>query len=209
LLERAADRGWPVLTTYGLTEACSQVATQRLGTINRGELGVGFPVEGMELRISAGSVQIRGPMLFSGYRGAGGPAVGPDGWFDTGDLGRLDADGALHLQGRRDDLIVTGGENVSPAEVEAALELHPDIAECCVFGVPDPIWGQLVAAALVLRPNRSLDSAELDGWAGRQLASFKRPRRWCVLPSLPRHASGKLDRAGAAAAATCAGLWRP
>jgi o-succinylbenzoate---CoA ligase len=201
LLARAAERGWPILTTYGLTEACSQVATQRLGTVNRGELGVGRAVSGVELRIVDGTIRIRGPTLFSGYFRAAEPALDADGWFDTGDLGRIDDTGALHVLGRRDELIVTGGENVSPADVEAVLESHPALSEVCVFGLPDPVWGELVAAAVVPRPDQTPSLEELGRWASERLAAYKLPRRWALLSELPRHPSGKLDRARAAAAA--------
>ncbi len=197
LLERAADRGWPVLTTYGLTEACSQVATQRYGTVNQGELGCGEPVDGMGVRINDGVVEIRGRNLMSGYLPAGDvPPRDEEGWLTTGDLGRLDEAGRLHLLGRRDDVIVTGGENVHPVEVEAVLEDHPGITAACVFGVDDADWGQAVAAAVVA--GSPPEDGELLRHLRGRLASHQVPRRIAYVERLPKTDMGKVDRRGCA-----------
>ena len=197
LLARAADAGWPVLTTYGLTEACSQVTTQRYGTVNRGEAGSGAPLPGTEVRIGDdAAIHVRGPTLFSGYLPAGDPPFLEGGWLATGDRGRLDDAGNLHVLGRRTDRIVTGGENVDPVEVEQALEALPGVAEACVFGVPDEEWGERVCAAVVpAGPGVGWDelAARLGELRGR-LAPFKRPRWLALLPSLPRNRTGKVDR---------------
>jgi O-succinylbenzoic acid--CoA ligase len=205
LLGRAADRGWPVLTTYGLTEACSQVTTQRYGTRNRGEAGAGPPLPGIELRIGGeDEILVRGPTLFTRYAppGIDRPIV-DGGWFPTGDRGRLDGRGNLHVLGRRSDRIITGGENVDPAEVEHVLETLPAIREACVFGVPDEEWGERVCAAVV--PERAEDEEALGGRIEGQirglrdrLAAFKLPRGLAVVDSLPRNATGKVDRREAA-----------
>jgi O-succinylbenzoic acid--CoA ligase len=197
LLERAADRGVPVLTTYGLTETCSQVTTQRYGTVNRGEMGAGAPLEGAELRLMDGEIQLRGPMLMSGYLDAGGLRSGLDaeGWLSTGDEGELDSAGQLHIHGRLDRLIVTAGENVDPLEVEAALIAYEPIREAVVFGVEDSKWGQVVAAALVVEESLEIDS--LRDRLRRTLAPHKRPRLIRLLDAMPRTPSGKLDRAAA------------
>ena len=197
LLAAADDRGWPVLTTYGLTEACAQVTTQKPGTRNRGEQGAGPPLPGLGVRIStAGSIQVGGPTLMSGYLRQPAPFT-DDGWLDTGDLGRLDDAGCLHVLARRTDLIVTGGENVYPAEVEAALIELPGIAAACVFGIPDETWGQIVCAVLVTIGLTDALAARL----ATRLAPFKRPRRIVVVDSLPLGPTGKIDRAAAAAQA--------
>lgn len=194
LLAAGADAGWPLLTTYGLTEACSQVATQPYGTVQRGELGCGPPVAGMAVRIAAdGGIEVRGPSLMSGYVPADGRPPTVDGWLATGDLGELDAAGNLHVHGRRDDVLVSGGENVHPLEVEAVLEGHPAIAEACVFGVADREWGQRVTAALAAHGERPSDG-DLRAWLEARLAAFKRPRRVVWLDTLAHTASGKLDR---------------
>ncbi len=204
LLTRAADRGWPVLTTYGLTEACSQVTTQDYGTVNRGQLGSGRPLAGTEIRIAEDDeIQVRGPTLLTGYAGEDGALEEPfvdDDWFPTGDRGRLDADGNLHVLGRRTDRIVTGGENVDPLEVERALERMPGVKQATVFGVADDEWGAVVCAAVV--PGQGFDREAVAAALRRDLAPFKRPRRLAVLDALPTNANGKVDRTAAARAAT-------
>lgn len=207
LLQAAAARGVPVLTTYGLTEACSQVTTQRYGTPPAAEQGSGEPIAGLTLRISRedGQLQLRGPTLFDGYWPPGPQALPltPDGFFATGDLGHLDAQGRLHVLSRRTDLIVTGGENVYPVEVEQALERCPGVAAACVVGVPDAEWGQLVVAAVVARDRPpSLD--ELRRELRDRLAAYKHPRRLVLLPALPLNPTGKLDRAAVARAVLAA-----
>jgi O-succinylbenzoic acid--CoA ligase len=204
LLARAADRGVPVLTTYGLTEACSQVTTQPRGTVNRGELGAGVPVRGTEVRITDGVIHVRGPTLLSGYLSDAGAAspralaftspLSSDGWLRTTDLGRLDADGRLFVLGRVGEQIITGGENVAPAEVEAVLEQHPDVDAACVFGIPDDVWGETVAAALVPARPGALDLASLAAFVTASLAPHRRPRHVALLDALPAAPSGKLDR---------------
>jgi O-succinylbenzoic acid--CoA ligase len=193
LLARAEDRGVPVLTTYGLTEACSQVTTQPYGTRNRGELGAGRPVRGAEVRIVDGEIQVRGPMLAGGYVDTPSPFTG-DGFLRTGDLGAIDAGGNLHVLGRRDDRIVTGGENVDPVEVERALARCPGVRAACVVGVADREWGERVAALVVAD-----GAAERDviAWAHEHLAPRARPRVVRLVAELPLTASGKLDRAAA------------
>jgi o-succinylbenzoate---CoA ligase len=174
LLQRARDCGYPVLATYGMTEACSQIATEP-------EPGAGLrPLPGVKLRIVDDRIYVRGPSV-----------VGTD-WLDTGDLGCIDELGRLQVWGRADDVIITGGENVHPAEVESALLAVPAVAEACVFAVPDAKWGQVVAAALVA-PSPPDDGALVELVRGK-LAPFKRPRRVCYVQGLPRTAAGKLDR---------------
>lgn len=192
LLKRAAARRLPISVTYGLTEACSQVTTTRYA--RRGDpsdQGSGEPLPGVEVRIVDGRIQVRGATLMAGYWNEA--PLPPDAWFDTGDLGEIDAKGCLHVHARRADLIVTGGENVYPAEVENALEFYPGIAAAGVFGVPDEAWGHTVAAALVAENIPPSDSALIE-FIGARLAPHKRPRRICFVPALPQTAAGKLDR---------------
>ena len=125
-----------------------------------------------------------------------------DGWFATGDRGRLDAAGRLHVLGRRRDRIVTGGENVDPVEVEQALEGLPSVAAACVFGVPDREWGEVVSAAVVKAPGAAPEAVANGVRALRTLAAFKRPRRLALVDGLPRNATGKLDRAAVERLAT-------
>jgi O-succinylbenzoic acid--CoA ligase len=128
----------------------------------------------------------------AGYLGE--PPLEPDAWFDTGDLGEFDADGFLHLHARRADLIISGGENVYPAEVERVLEGCPGVRAAGVFGLADETWGQVVAAALVTGPQISGDDELIDYLATR-LAPHKRPRWIGIVQSLPATPAGKLDRA--------------
>jgi O-succinylbenzoic acid--CoA ligase len=209
LLDECARRGVLALTTYGLTEACSQVTSQRPRDPFTREVGSGKPLAGVDLRIERdpsapsseiGRIQIRGPMRMLGYWGgprAPLPALDPAAWFDTGDLGVLDEEGRLHVFARRTDLIVTGGENVYPAEVEQVIEAVPGVQRALVFGVPDERWGQIVAAAVVLDPARPASLDHLAAELTRGLAAHKRPRRLCAVDALPTTPSGKLDRASA------------
>ena len=197
LLDRAADRGVPVLTTYGLTEACSQVTTQIVGTINRGELGSGPPIAGVEVRTSGGVIEVRGPTLFGGYVPAPAePVFSADGWFATNDLGHFDASGNLHVVGRRSELVITGGENVHPVEVETIIELCPGIAAACAFGVPDDTWGEILAVAVVGAPDGPPSDMELAAFVRARLSPHRRPRRVAVLDGLAVTPLGKLDRVG-------------
>jgi o-succinylbenzoate---CoA ligase len=204
LLERAADLGWPVLTTYGMTEACSQVTTQAYGTVNRGDLGAGRPLDAMEVRIDdTRQILVRGPGLMTGYLIDGGvhrPFL-EGGWLPTGDHGHLDQAGNLHVAGRREDRIVTGGENVDPIEVQRALERVPGVLDVCVFGKPDDEWGEVVCAAVVAGPDLELD--RLRARIRDDLAPFKRPRQIALVERIPVGRSGKVDRA------TVAGLAGP
>jgi len=192
LLARAAGRGVPVVITYGCTETSSQiVATPYAARFDAARHAAGRPLAGAEVRIVGGHIQARGPMRMAGYLGE--PPLAADAWFDTGDLGTLDAEGRLHLHARAGDLIVTGGENVYPAEVERVLSTCPGIAEAAVFGLPDETWGQVVAAALVAT-NAPPSEAELATFIDEQLARHKRPRQVCFVPGLPHTAGNKLDR---------------
>lgn len=194
LLARADDRGWPVLTTYGMTEACSQITTQPYGTRNRGELGAGRAVQGADLRIVDGEIQVRGPMMMDGYLAEPTPFL-EGGWFPTGDLGTLDDRGNLHVVGRRSDRIITGGENVDPVEVERALLACPGVRAVCVAGVEDPEWGERVGALVVVASG--VDEATLAAFASEHLAPHKRPRVWRMVQELPLTSSGKPDRRAA------------
>lgn len=195
LLRRARERGWPVLATYGLSETCSQVATQAPGTIEHPEDSSAPPLPGVQLRIQDGRVQVRGDMLMSGYypRGLHHDPFTPDGFLKTADLGALDARGRLSVVGRADAVIVTGGENVAPEEVEMALLRVQAVAAALVFGVEDEPWGQVVAALVVpAGADQVPDDALREALA--TLAPFKRPRLLAWVEELPLNAVGKPDR---------------
>ena len=160
---------------------------------------VGFPLPGVELRLAkGGEVQLRGPNVFGGYwrqPEATAAAFTADGWFRTGDVGEHDPDGYLRLVGRARDLIITGGLNVYPREVEDVLLEHPAVAEVAVAGLPDPEWGELVAAWVVPAPAGDPPPAdELTAFAAERLAGFKCPRRIVYVNDLPRNALGKVLR---------------
>jgi o-succinylbenzoate---CoA ligase len=177
LLERAQAAGVPVAPSYGMTEACSQIAT------------AGWPLLGTEVALAPdGEVLVRGRTVAVG-------ALAPDGWLHTGDRGAFDADGRLLIEGRSADTIITGGENVSPAEVEAALLEHPEIRDAAVLGRPDPEWGERVVAQVVLRdPAAAVPEADLRVHCAARLAPFKVPKRFESVALVPRGVTGKLLR---------------
>jgi len=187
LLARARSAGLPVLHTYGLTEAASQVTAERLGDADGATAG--WPLPGTEVRIGdGGEIEVAGPTMMLGYLGE--PPL--RGWFRTGDLGELDERGRLVVHARRVDLIVSGGENVYPAEVEAALLAHPAVADCAVVPWPDEQFGQVGCAAVVTRG--SVAETELREHCRARLAGFKVPARFAFVGGLPRNAAGKPDR---------------
>jgi O-succinylbenzoic acid--CoA ligase len=186
LAARAAAAGARCVVTYGLTQSCGGIVYD------------GTPLPGVSVRIGdGGEVQLGGPTLLRGYRDGSAAGLTPDGWLPTGDAGRVDGDGRLLVHGRLDDLIVTGGENVWPGDVEAALRSHPAVADCAVFGRPDPTWGQRVVAAVVARDRAvppTLDA--LRDHVGARLGRHQAPRELLLVESVPRTALGKLRRAG-------------
>lgn len=191
LLSRARTMGLPVLQTYGLTEACSQVTTERPGEADG--TTAGWPLAGLEVRVVdeqgrwcaadvVGEVLVRGPTVT--------PSVGE--WLHTKDLGSLDARGRLSVHARRVDLIVSGGENIYPAEVEAVLGASGLVDDVAVVPTPDATWGQAPVAFVVWKGR--VAEAELLAFARERLAGFKVPRRVVSVRELPRNASGKLLR---------------
>ena len=207
LLRRCAALGVPVVQTYGLTEAASQVATLSPEDALRKLGSAGKPLFGTELRIEAsdgtvlptgaeGEIVVRGPTVTPGYLNrpeATAQAI-RDGWLHTGDIGYLDGEGYLYVLDRRDDLIVSGGENVYPAEIEAVLQSHPSVLEAGVYGAPDERWGQVPLAAVVLRPGASVTPEALITHCREHLAAYKTPARIELRDELPRNAAGKLMR---------------
>jgi O-succinylbenzoic acid--CoA ligase len=205
LVTRALAAGWPVVSTYGLTEAGSGVTALATADAGARPGSAGRPLPGVQVRIAdpaadgTGEIQVRTRAALSGYLGqpdATAAAFEADGWLRTGDVGRLDADGFLQVLDRRDDLLVSGGENVFPAEVEATIAEHPAIAEAGVVGRPDPTWGAVPVAAVVLRPGAPAPTdAELQAFCLARLAPYKVPVGFFVVAALPRTTSGKLRRA--------------
>jgi o-succinylbenzoate---CoA ligase len=176
LLDWASQTGIPVVPVYGMTETCSQIVAGSPGR----------PLRGVELRIvSDGEILVRGPMVARA-------ALSGDGWLHTGDAGRLDENGLLHVEGRLKELIVTGGENVAPLEVEQALLAHPAVIDAGVTGRPDPEWGEAITAFVVLR--EPTGAGALRAWCRERLAPHKVPKRIEQVQRLPRNPAGKLLR---------------
>lgn len=197
LLEEAINRGWPVLATFGATESCGQVTTWHPADAVH-QAGCGPPLEGRELRIAGhGAIELRGAGLMTGYLPLAGPQpFTADGWLGTGDQGFIDAHGNLHVLGRSDDVIISGGENIHPHEVEQALTSHPSIRQALVFALPDDAWGQVVAALLVARGPQP-DEKALLAHCRSTLARFKQPRKIAWVERLPRTPADKPDRKAA------------
>jgi acyl-CoA synthetase (AMP-forming)/AMP-acid ligase II len=167
---------------------------------------IGRPLPDVELRIvddagralaagEVGEIVVRTPRVMKGYAGdAGRDVVDADGWLRTRDMGWIDDAGYVFLAGRKDDMIIRGGENIAPAEVEATLQLHPAVDEAAVVGLPDVEWGQRVAAAVALRPGARVDADELVEFCRARLASFKKPEVVRFFPALPKNPMGKILR---------------
>jgi fatty-acyl-CoA synthase len=192
------DRGLPVCNVYGATETGPfsialppERAFDHVGSC-------GWTAPEVEARLGsvhgdAGELLLRGPNVVRRYWPEL-PACDADGWFATGDLARQDLDGSWRIVGRAKDLIISGGENIHPAEIEQALALHPAVAECAAFGLPDPRWGELVAVAVVLHAGASANEQALAAHLQERLARFKLPRRWFWMEQLPKTALGKVQR---------------
>lgn len=194
-VRRAAAAGVPVALTWGMTEASSQVATATPDQSIGNPEAVGRPLEGVEVRTSeSGELLVRGPTLARRYVGVDDPIMDPAGWFHTGDLGRLDAAGNVYVTGRASTRIVTGGLTVDPAEVERVIRRLEGVADCVVVGVPDPRWGERIAAAVVPEAGRELDLERIDRDQRTTLSAGRRVRSWTVLDALPLNSSGKVDR---------------
>lgn len=204
LLEECAARGLPVAQTYGLTEAASQVTTlaphdavRKLGSAGQPLLPTEVIIAGEEAPAPpgvVGEILVRGPTVTTHPDTRNEPIVHKDGWLHTGDLGRLDEEGYLYVVGRSDDVIVSGGENIHPAEIEAALHAHPAVAEACVVGIPHAEWGMEVIAYVRLREGLRMSEQELREQTRRSLAGFKVPRRVIFVDDFPRTAAGKINR---------------
>jgi len=214
-LVRAFERSGILLVQgYGQTESSTLCCLRAADAIRKAG-SVGRPVFHAELRVvteasrtgppatwqdaapgETGEIVVRGPITMLGYweKPEATAEALVDGWLCTGDLGQMDAEGFVTLVGRAKDMIISGGENVYPAEVEAVYREHPSIREIAVVGVPDPQWGEVGRAHLLLEPGCTLDRAALDAWARERLAAFKIPKQYVVEEDLPRTASGKIRK---------------
>jgi long-chain acyl-CoA synthetase len=197
--------GCVVLEGYGLTETSPVIAFNP--PVSRKVGSIGTPIAGVEVRLvddhgkdvpngEVGEIVVRGPNVMRGYWGKPEETAKaiPDGWFRTGDLARQDVDHYLFIVGRKKDMIIRGGENVYPREIEKALYEHPAVAEVACVGIPDPDLGEEVGAAVVLKPGASVDPDELREWAKARLAAYKYPRRVWLVDSLPHGPTGKIVR---------------
>jgi O-succinylbenzoic acid--CoA ligase len=207
LIAECHDLGIPVSVTYGLTEASSQVATMTPGDVHRKPGSAGKPLlfnrvailsnEGRELSAQeVGEIIVSGPTVMAGYDRdeTNTTRVLKEGWLHTGDVGMLDEDGDLWVLQRRDDIIISGGENIYPAEIEAILRAHPTVKQACVVGVEDQEWGQCVAAAVTPEEGATISIPELVTFCRQHLAGYKLPRRMIILPQMPLTASSKIHR---------------
>ncbi|MEO5898674.1 MAG: AMP-binding protein [Ilumatobacteraceae bacterium] len=202
----AASTGRAPLERYGMSETAMLVSNPFEGERRAGS--VGFPLPQVEVRLAerpggAAEIEVRGPNVFAGYLNRpDATAACFDGiWFRTGDLGEIDDDGYLHIVGRSKELIISGGFNVFPREVEDVLRACPGVVDAAVIGVPDPEWGERVTAFVVLAPGAAgldgaggIDDATLAAWAADRLVGYKRPRRWERLDAIPVNAMGKVQR---------------
>jgi long-chain acyl-CoA synthetase len=207
VLEAFRDRfGIPIWEGYGLTEAAPVVTTTALGDEARPG-SIGLPLPGVEIRLvdergapveegDPGEIVVRGANVFAGYwrRPEETKAAFRDGWLLTGDVAYRDDDGYLHIVDRTKDVIIVSGFNVFPKEVEDAIALHPDVAECAVLGVPDDRTGEAIRALVVPRPGGALTEEDVIDLCRDSLARFKWPRDVVIVDSLPRHVTGKVLR---------------
>lgn len=189
--------GVRVLERYGMTETIMLVSNPYDGERRAGT--VGFPLPGVELRLApdSGEVLVRGPNVFAGYwrrPEATAEAFDDGGWFHTGDLGELDEAGCLRLRGRAKELVISGGMNIYPREVEDALRSHPDVEDVAVAGIPDEEWGELVCAWVVPAPGKTPELDDLRSHLEGLCAPFKHPRLVHLVDELPRNALGKVQK---------------
>ncbi|ROZ62938.1 class I adenylate-forming enzyme family protein [Ramlibacter sp. WS9] len=198
LVQAFHARGLPVCNVYGATETGPFSIALPLAHAMDHVGSSGWPAPGVEVRLhevkdGTGELLIRGPNVVARYW-PDQPACDAQGWFHTGDLATQAADGSYTVVGRAKDLIISGGENIHPAEIEAILAEHPTVAECAAFGLPDAEWGEVVAVAVVCQPGLAATERELKAHLAGRLARFKLPRRWFFMDLLPKTALGKIQR---------------
>lgn len=212
LREAMAVFGCQFAQSYGMTETSGTCVVLPPNDHDAGGnprmRAAGRPLPGTEIRIvgergedlptgRAGEIVLRCVSMMNGYWGLPqetARVLDADGWYRTGDAGYLDADGYLFIRDRVKDMIVSGGENIYPAEVENALADHPDIAQVAVIGVPDPLWGEAVKAVVVPVAGRAIDAGQVVGWAKTRLAGFKLPKSIDLVAALPQNAAGKVQK---------------
>jgi malonyl-CoA/methylmalonyl-CoA synthetase len=206
--EWTARTGHAILERYGMTETNMNTSNPYDG--DRVPGAVGFPLPGVSVRISnpetgetlpqgeIGMIEVKGPNVFKGYWEMPEKTAAEfrkDGFFITGDLGRIDERGYVHIVGRDKDLVITGGFNVYPIEVESEIDALPGVVESAVVGVPHPDFGEGVTALVVAKPGAALDEAQVIRSLEDRLAKFKLPKRVLFVPELPRNTMGKVQKA--------------
>lgn len=195
LIEAFHARGVPVAQVWGSTETGPVSIVLRPEEARRQVGRAGRPALGVDVRLGAdGEVLVKARNLMRGYHRDAAPSFDADGYWHSGDLARIHPDGVYEIVGRCKDLIISGGENIYPAEIENLLAHDPEVAEAAVVGVPDPRWGEVPVLAIVARPGRSIDEARLRATFDARLARFKHPRRIVVVDALPRTALGKVQK---------------
>jgi acyl-CoA synthetase (AMP-forming)/AMP-acid ligase II len=189
---------------YGLTETSSTIAvlgpedhraaiTSEDPAVRRRLASVGQAVPGVDVRIVDSEIQVRGDQVAGSYLDREG-RVDPDGWLATGDRGSMDAEGYVFVEGRLDDMIIRGGENISPAEIEDTILRHETVATAAVIGLPDEEWGEKIAVAVVAAPGRAIDTEQLCRFVRDQLGSIKTPSIVEIRLELPTTPTGKILR---------------
>jgi fatty-acyl-CoA synthase len=206
-VRKASERGVPVIQVYGSTETCPIAAYVRAGDALRKAGSAGAPALHCEVKVAGddgaelppgrdGEILVRGPNVATGYWNAPGETAQAfaKGWYRSGDLGHFDAEGHLYVVARKKDMIISGGENIYPAEVETVLLECPAIEEACVVGRPEERWGEAVVAAVVLKPGCRMTEAEAMALFEGRIARYKHPREVRFLERLPRSALGKVQK---------------
>lgn len=210
LVRRAVERGIPVVASYGMTETCAQVIANPLLAPSGmytplKSVGKPFPPNRMEIRDEngkelgrnqSGAIWLKGPQIFDGYldKSDNKNQFDKNGWFNTGDFGHINGFGQLFIETRRTDLIVTGGENVNPIEIEEAMEKLPSIKEAIVIGLPDEEWGQRVTAVVTLTNGSAPELSDIKEMLKNELIDFKIPKDLKIVKDFPRTATGKVKR---------------
>lgn len=211
LITQSAERGIPIIASYGMTETCAQIAAnpmlkpsgvynpkRSVGMIFRpNEAQIRNPETGSPAPVNdSGLIWLRGPQVFDGYtdKELNKQVFDKDGWYNTGDFGRMNKIGQLFIENRRTDLIVTGGENVNPSEVEKLLLEFPGISEAAVLGIPDAHWGEKIVALLVPANGSKPDTDEIKSYLVKKLSGFKIPKEFYITGSLPKTDTEKLKR---------------
>lgn len=206
-VRKVQERGIRLVQVYGSTETCPVAAYQRVESSERKPGAAGLPGLHSDIRIvdeggrdlgvgEVGEILVRGPNVMREYWNApeATAAVLREGWYHSGDLGHRDAEGYLYVDARKSDMIISGGENIYPAEIESILTECPAIADASVVGRPDPRWGEMVVAAVVLRPGARMSESDVMALLNGRIARFKHPREVHFMDALPRTGSGKVMR---------------